>query len=89
LPAVAERIALGSSSVICVGELLLAITGAPRAAPKPLCVRGRIVPYAEHMARREYLGEFGQIVLLAVLRLGEDAYGVPFGPTLNGEPDDR
>jgi len=41
------------------------------------------------MARREYLGEFGQIVLLAVLRLGEDAYGVPFGPTLNGEPDDR
>jgi PadR family transcriptional regulator PadR len=29
------------------------------------------------MARREHLGEFEQIVLLAVLRLGEDAYGVP------------
>ena len=26
---------------------------------------------------REHLGEFEQIVLLAVLRLGEDAYGVP------------
>lgn len=25
----------------------------------------------------EFLGEFEQIVLLAVLRLGEDAYGVP------------
>ena len=33
--------------------------------------------YAEHMAGREHLGEFEQIVLLAVLRLGEDAYGVP------------
>jgi PadR family transcriptional regulator, regulatory protein PadR len=29
------------------------------------------------MGRREHLGEFEQIVLLAVLRLGEDAYGVP------------
>jgi PadR family transcriptional regulator, regulatory protein PadR len=29
------------------------------------------------MARREHLGEFEQIVLLAILRLGEQAYGVP------------
>src|SRR5437879_1911798 len=29
------------------------------------------------MASREYLGEFEQIVLLALLRLGKDAYGVP------------
>ena len=29
------------------------------------------------MARREYLGEFEQIVLLAILQLGDDAYGVP------------
>lgn len=29
------------------------------------------------MSRREYLGEFEQIVLLAVLRLGDNAYGVP------------
>jgi PadR family transcriptional regulator PadR len=29
------------------------------------------------MARREHLGELEQIVLLAVLRVGEDAYGVP------------
>jgi DNA-binding PadR family transcriptional regulator len=29
------------------------------------------------MARREHLGEFEQIVLLAILRLGADAYGVP------------
>ena len=33
--------------------------------------------HAEHMAAREHPGEFEQIVLLAVLRLGEDAYGVP------------
>ncbi len=29
------------------------------------------------MAAREHLGELEQIVLLAVLRLGDDAYGVP------------
>jgi DNA-binding PadR family transcriptional regulator len=29
------------------------------------------------MARRAHLGEFEHLVLLAVLRLGEDAYGVP------------
>jgi PadR family transcriptional regulator PadR len=29
------------------------------------------------MSSREYLGEFEQIVLLAVLRLGKTAYGVP------------
>jgi DNA-binding PadR family transcriptional regulator len=29
------------------------------------------------VAGREHLGEFEQIVLLAVLRLGDDAYGVP------------
>jgi PadR family transcriptional regulator, regulatory protein PadR len=29
------------------------------------------------MARRAHLGEFEQIVLLAVLRLGDNAYGVP------------
>jgi PadR family transcriptional regulator PadR len=29
------------------------------------------------MARRERLGELEQIVLLAILRLGDDAYGVP------------
>ena len=32
---------------------------------------------AEHMPPREHLGEFEQIVLLAVLRLGQNAYGVP------------
>ena len=29
------------------------------------------------MARRESLGEFEHIVMLAILRLGEQAYGVP------------
>jgi DNA-binding PadR family transcriptional regulator len=29
------------------------------------------------MAGREHLGEFEQIVLLAIVRLGDDAYGVP------------
>jgi PadR family transcriptional regulator, regulatory protein PadR len=29
------------------------------------------------MAGREHLGEFEQIVLLAILRLGDEAYGVP------------
>ena len=29
------------------------------------------------MAKRLYLGEFELVVMLAVIRLGEDAYGVP------------
>jgi DNA-binding PadR family transcriptional regulator len=29
------------------------------------------------MGRREHLGEFEQIMLLAILRLGDQAYGVP------------
>jgi PadR family transcriptional regulator PadR len=29
------------------------------------------------MSGREHLGEFEQIVLLAILRLGDEAYGVP------------
>jgi PadR family transcriptional regulator, regulatory protein PadR len=33
--------------------------------------------YAEHMSLREHLGEFEQIALLAVLRLGQNSYGVP------------
>jgi PadR family transcriptional regulator, regulatory protein PadR len=32
--------------------------------------------YAEHMGR-EHIGELEQIVLLAILRLGDNAYGVP------------
>jgi len=33
--------------------------------------------YAEHMGQREHLGEFELIVLLAIIRLGDQAYGVP------------
>src|SRR5437763_9323287 len=33
--------------------------------------------YNSELMRDHYLGEFEQIVLLAVLRLGDDAYGVP------------
>lgn len=36
-----------------------------------------MIYYAVHMAPREFLGEFEQIVLLAMLRLGKNAYGVP------------
>ena len=34
---------------------------------------------AVHMRRPHTLGEFEQIVLLSILRLGETAYGVPIG----------
>ena len=36
----------------------------------------------EEMARRSFLGEFELIVLWAVLRLGEEAYGVPIAQEL-------
>ena len=37
------------------------------------------------MSNREYLGEFEQVVLLAVMRLGDDAYGV----TIRREIEER
>jgi PadR family transcriptional regulator PadR len=37
------------------------------------------------MRRREYLGSFELMVLLAVLRLGEDAYGVPISREIERE----
>jgi PadR family transcriptional regulator PadR len=39
----------------------------------------------EQMTGREYLGNFELIVMLALLRLGEDAYGVP----ISREIEDR
>ncbi len=37
------------------------------------------------MSTRDYLGEFEQVVLLALMRLGDDAYGV----TIRREIEDR
>jgi PadR family transcriptional regulator PadR len=37
----------------------------------------RVIYTVEDMPSREYLGEFEQVVLLALLRLGKNAYGVP------------
>jgi PadR family transcriptional regulator PadR len=37
---------------------------------------GDLFIIVEQMSRRSYLGEFELIVLLALIRLGEDAYGV-------------
>jgi PadR family transcriptional regulator PadR len=37
------------------------------------------------MRRRDYLGSFELMVLLAVLRIGEDAYGVPITTELEAE----
>ena len=36
----------------------------------------------EQMSKRVYLGEMELMVLLAVVRLGEDAYGVPISKEL-------
>jgi PadR family transcriptional regulator PadR len=36
----------------------------------------------EEMPRRSYLGEFELMILLAVIRLGDDAYGVPISKEL-------
>ena len=36
----------------------------------------------DQMRRREYLGQFELMVLLAVISIGEDAYGVPIGREL-------
>ena len=34
------------------------------------------------MAKREFLGSFELLVLLALIRLGDDAYGVPISDTI-------
>ena len=36
-----------------------------------------IFAYIEQMRKRDYLGQFELMVLLAILRAGDDAYGVP------------
>ena len=38
--------------------------------------------YIDKMRKRDYLGNFELMVLLAILQVGEDAYGVPIGRTL-------
>jgi DNA-binding PadR family transcriptional regulator len=37
------------------------------------------------MTDRSYLGEFELMILLAVIHLGEDAYGVPISQELEGQ----
>lgn len=36
----------------------------------------------EYMAKRSYLGEFELMILLALIRVGDDAYGVPISKKL-------
>ena len=36
----------------------------------------------ENMAKRSYLGEFELMILLALIRVGDDAYGVPIAKEL-------
>jgi PadR family transcriptional regulator PadR len=36
------------------------------------------------MSKREYLGSFELMVILALIRLGEDAYGVPISREIEG-----
>jgi PadR family transcriptional regulator, regulatory protein PadR len=53
------------------------LAAAFRAHPHELAVEALKFYYAEHMAKGNRLGELEHIVLLAVLRLGDEAYGVP------------
>jgi DNA-binding PadR family transcriptional regulator len=41
----------------------------------------------DEMGKREYLGEFELTVMLALLRLGEDAYGVPIAREIEASSD--
>jgi PadR family transcriptional regulator PadR len=41
------------------------------------------------MRRRDYLGSFELMVLLTVLRLGEDAYGVPISREIEAQSGQR
>ena len=55
---------------------------AKTSAASSLCIRFlalatlRLIQYCEEMRKGEYLGNFDLMLLLAVLRLGENAYGV-------------
>jgi len=51
-------------------------------------VRRLFIQYFEKMRKGEYLGNFDLMALLAVLRLGEDAYGVTIAREL-GEQTSR
>jgi PadR family transcriptional regulator, regulatory protein PadR len=44
---------------------------------KPWRIRGNFFDIIEQMSRLHHLGEFELLVMLTILRLGDDAYGVP------------
>ena len=46
------------------------------------CPRADLFVIVEEMANRSYLGECELMILLAVIRLGDDAYGVPISKEL-------
>lgn len=50
--------------------------GRSRRLTKENLARGDFLAIVEQMAKREYLGEFEFMVMLALLRLGHEAYGV-------------
>jgi PadR family transcriptional regulator PadR len=48
-----------------------------------LCYARSLFAILEEMPKRSYLGEFELMVMLALLRLDSDAYGVPISTELN------
>lgn len=69
----AELDAVETAAVQCVP-----LTRVPSAE---LTSSGNIFKNVEHMAR-EFLGGFELLVLLALVRLGDEAYGVPIGKAI-------
>jgi PadR family transcriptional regulator, regulatory protein PadR len=51
--------------------------------------RGHLIYNSELIMSDQYLGEFEQIVLLAVVRLADDAYGVPIRHEIEKRADRR
>jgi PadR family transcriptional regulator PadR len=51
-------------------------------AHKLLVGCGHFFAILEDMARRSYLGEFELMILLALIRVGDDSYGIPISKEL-------
>ena len=52
---------------------------------KTLLAMAQFLQYCEQMRKGEYLGNFDLMLLLALMRLGEDAYGVTIAQELEAQ----
>jgi PadR family transcriptional regulator PadR len=74
-----RNVATKSQSTILIRSCRRSHAGRARTSS---CQKNGLFSIVEEMAKREFLGGFELLVLLALIRLGDDAYGVPISDAI-------